>query len=163
MDLGTILKVVHALVGVLFVAGLVGRWITLGAASRAASIGDARTLLDLSGRFERIVIGSSILVLLLGVVTAIAQGRPFLGPLQAAPVDWLFVSLVLYLSIIPLVPLVFLPHGRLFEAALDEATAGGTITDRLHAAFRDPIVRAAHASELAATVTILVLMIWKPF
>jgi hypothetical protein len=39
--------------------------------------------------------------------------------------DWLFVSLVLYLSVIPPVPLVFLPRGRVFEQALVEAEAAG--------------------------------------
>ncbi len=63
------------------------------------------------------------IVLVLGMATAIAQGRPFLGPFQGAPVDWLFVSIVIYLSVIPVIPLVFLPRGKVFAAALEEATA----------------------------------------
>jgi hypothetical protein len=158
-----LLKVIHALLGVLFIAGLVGRWITLGAAARASVMRDVRTLLDLSSRFERIVIVTSSLVLVFGVATAIAQGRPFLGPIQGAPVDWLFVSLVLYLSAIPLVPLVFLPRGRLFGAELDAATEKDEVTFGLRTAFADPVVRAAHIYELVVVGTVLVLMIWKPF
>lgn len=161
--LGEVLKVVHALLGVLFIAGLIGRWITLGAAARASAVRDLRTLLDLSSRFERIVIVTSSLVLVFGVATAIAQGRPFLGPLQNAPIDWLFVSLLLYLSAIPLVPLVFLPRGRVFAAALEDATAQDAVTEPLRGAFADPTVRAAHVYELAITLTVLVLMISKPF
>lgn len=147
----------------LFLAGLVGRWITLGAAARATQIRDTQTLLGLSARFERIVIMSSGFVLLFGVATAIAQGRPFLGPLQGAPVDWLFVSLLLYLSAIPLVPLVFLPRGRVFGGALEDAIRDGTVTERLRAGFADPVVRMAHVYELGMTFTVLVLMISKPF
>jgi hypothetical protein len=163
LEPSNLLKLVHALVGVLLVAGLVGRWITLGYASRMTDVVALRQVLAVSARFERIVIGTSIAVLILGVVTAWAQGRAFLGPIQGAPIDWLFVSLLLYLSVLPLVPLVFLPKGRVFDAALDEATAKGAMTDRLRVAFHDRVVFAAHAYELGAIVVVLALMIAKPF
>ena len=161
--LGDVLKVVHALVGIWFVAGLIGRWMTLAQAARATDVGSLRTMLGLSARFERIVVVGSTIVLILGIATAIAQGRPFLGPLQGARIDWLFVALLLYLSILPLIPLVFIPRGRRFEAALHDATARGEITDALRAAFADPITRAAHVYELGAVLLVLVLMIGKPF
>lgn len=163
ISVGELLKVVHALLGVMFIAGLVGRWITLSGAAHASEIRDTRTLLNLSSRFERIVIVTSALVLVFGVLTAFVQGRPFLGPIQDAPVDWLFVSLLLYLSAILLVPLVFLPRARVFEAALEDAAAQDRVTEPLRAAFADPVVRAAHVYELAVTVVVLVLMISKPF
>jgi uncharacterized membrane protein len=144
-------------------AGLVGRWVTLAHAAHVTDIGALRQVLQVSARFERIVIIGSLAVLVLGVATAIAQGRPFLGPLQGAPVDWLFASLIVYLSAIPLVPLVFLPRGRVFDAALEEATAEGAVTPRMRTAFRDPVVFAAHVYELGAMVVVLVLMIAKPF
>jgi hypothetical protein len=61
------------------------------------------------------------------------------------------------------VPLVFLPRARVFEIALEEAAAEGVVTDRLRAAFRDPVVFAAHVYELAAVMVVFVLMIAKPF
>jgi hypothetical protein len=163
MDLGLILKVTHALVGALFMAGLVGRWITLGAAGRADDLHEIKTLLALSSRFERLVIASSVVVLVLGIATAIVQGRPFLGPLQGAGIDWLFASLVIYLSALPLVPLVFLPRGRVFEAAFAESTAAGAVTPSLRAAFADRAVLAGHVYELAVTTVVFVLMVAKPF
>jgi hypothetical protein len=163
VDPGTILKVVHAVLGVWIIAGLVGRWVTLGQAARSSDIAAVHTLLRLSDRFEWIVVRMPPVVLLLGVATAIAQGRPFLGPLQGAPVDWLFVSILIYLSIIPVIPLVFLPRGKVFAAALAEATAVGVVTPGLTAAFRDPVVFAAHVYELAVMVGVFVLMITKPF
>lgn len=163
LELAGLIKVVHALVGVLFVAGLIGRWVALREAARAQEIGQVRSMLVVSARFERIVVATSLFVLLLGLLTAVAQGRPFLGPLQGAPVDWLFVSLVIYVSAVPLVPIVFLPRGRVFDAALEEATAQGAVTEGLRTAFRDPVVYAAHAYELGVTVVVLILMIAKPF
>ena len=49
---------------------------------------------------------------------------------------------------LPLIPLVFVPRGRVFEATLAEATARGVVTPELAAAWRDPVVRAAHWYEL---------------
>jgi hypothetical protein len=163
IDAGGLLKVLHALAGVAFVSGLVGRWIVLAAAQRASSLRAVTELAAAARPFERMVIVGSAVVLILGVGTAIAQGRPFLGPLQSAPSDWLFVSVLLYLSIIPLVPLVFVPRGRTLANALEDARAGGAMTPAVTAALADPVVRAAHVYELAAVTVVLILMISKPF
>ena len=163
MDLGTTLKVAHALIGVWFMGALIARWVTLGVAARGDTIGDVRATLAVSARFERSVIVGSMLTLVAGLATAFVQGRPFLGPLQGAPVDWLFVSLVLFLSIIPVIPTIFVPKGRQFAAALDEATAAGTVTDRLRLAFHDRTVFVAHVYELVAVTIVFVLMVAKPF
>jgi hypothetical protein len=163
VDLGTILKVVHAVLGLWIVAGLIGRWTTLGQARRATDIGAVHTLLRLSDRFEWVAVRIPPVVLLLGVGTAIAQGRPFLGPFQGGSVDWLFVSIVIYLSVIPLVPLVFIPRGKVFAKVLADATESGVVTEELTARFRDPVVFAAHVYELGVIVVVFVLMITKPF
>ena len=143
-----LLKVAHAVLGVWIIAALVGRWITLGQAGRSTDVSAVHTLLGLSDRFERMVIRLPPIVLVLGIGTAIAQARPFLGPLQGASVDWLFAALLLYLSVIPAIPLIFLPKGRVFAAALAEATAQGRVTERLTAAFHDRTVFAAHVYEV---------------
>jgi hypothetical protein len=163
MEFAPVVVLVHALTGVLFIVGLIGRWIVLGAAERATTLTAMRTLTNAARPFERIVIVSSGLVLLLGVVSAIAQGRNLIGPLSGGTVDWLFVSLVLFVSNLPLVPLVFLPRGKIFDAALAEAETRGGITPGLTAAWSDPVVRGAHLYELATSTVILVLMLAKPF
>lgn len=162
-EIADLLKLVHALVGVLFMAGLIGRWVALGYASRMTELKSFRLALAVSARFERIVIGTSLFVLMLGLLTAVGQGRPFLGPIQGAPVDWLFVSLVIYLSVSFLVPLVYLPRRRIFVAALQEADRQAEVTDSLRLALNDPVVFAGRAYELGAMVVVLVLMIAKPF
>ena len=163
MTLTDLVVLAHALIAILFVAGLVGRWVVLGAAARATELPAMRTLTAAAGPFERIVIVGSILVMVFGLVAAFLQGRSVLGPLTGGSVDWLFVSVVLYLSIIPLVPLVFLPRGRVFEAALTEAESRGEVTPALRTAWADPVVRTAHVYELGAVTIVLILMLSKPF
>jgi hypothetical protein len=165
-SLAGFLKLIHALSGVLFVTGLIGRWVAMSRAEQAARAADlhaARALLGAAGVFERMVIPSSMAVLLLGLLTAWGEGVPLLGFLRGSSANWLLVSLVLYLSIIPLVPLVFLKKGRAFEAAMEESVTQGRPTAGLVAAFADPTTRAAHGYELAVVLVVLVLMIAKPF
>lgn len=163
MTVANVLVLTHALVAILFVAGLVGRWMVLAAAARATDLAAMRTLTVAAGPFERIVIVGSTLVLLLGIVAAFVTGRSVLGPLTGGSLDWLFVSVLLYLSIIPLIPLVFVPRGKVFEAELAEAERQGRVTPALGAAWADPAVRAAHIYELGAVTVILILMLSKPF
>ncbi|HEU0235742.1 MAG TPA: DUF2269 family protein [Candidatus Limnocylindrales bacterium] len=163
MTLSSVLVLAHALVAIVFIAGLIGRWVTLGAAARATDLPAVRALTRASAPFERMVTLGSMILLALGIAAAIALGRPFLGPFQGGSVDWLFVSLVVYVSVVPLVPLVFLPKGRIFAAALEAAEARGEYTPELRAAFHDPLTRAAHVYEAAAVTVVLVLMLTKPF
>jgi len=163
VTLTDVVVLAHALIGILFIAGLIGRWIVLGLAERATELPAMKTLTAAAGPFERIVIVGSMLVFLAGILAAFMEGRTVLGPLTGGTVDWLFVSVVLFLSILPLVPLVFLPRGRVFEAALVDAEGKGQVTPELRMAWRDPVVRAAHLYELAAVTLVLVLMLTKPF
>src|SRR5215208_6613096 len=115
------LRLVHAVVGILLVAGLLGRWVALHHAERAARAGDlsaVRALLSVSNVFERTVIITSQLVFILGLLTAWSVGYPLLGFLQGGSTNWLLTSLVLYIGAILLVPTVFLPRGRIFGAAI---------------------------------------------
>ena len=153
----------HALLGAVFLGGLIGRWLVLGMAERADTLARMQTLTRAARPFERIVIVGSLVVVVLGIVAAIAQGRPFLGPLQGASIDWLFVSLVLVLTVPFIVPLVFLPKGRIFEAAMADAAARDEITPELMTAWRDPVVRGAHVYELVVVTLVFLLMVLKPF
>jgi hypothetical protein len=161
--IGSAIVAVHALTGAIFLGALVGRWIVLGLAERAESLASMQVLTRAARPFERIVIIGSALVLVLGILAAIVQDRPFLGPLQGERADWLFASLLIYLSVLPLVRLVFLPRGRVFDAAMQDAVALAEVTGELARAWRDPLVRAAHLYELGAVTVVFVLMVTKPF
>jgi hypothetical protein len=105
------------------------------------------------------VIPGSVAVLVAGLLTMWAQGRSLFPP----DGKWLGVSLILFLSAIPLVPLIFVPSGKRFEAAFEDAKARGEITPELRAAYSDPKVAFARIYELGMVTTVIVLMVTKPF
>ena len=145
-------------------AGLLGRGVAQLRAERTTDIKSLQLLVELIGRFDRLmVIPASGAVFVFGLLTAWAQGLPSLGFIQGARTNWLLISLLLWIGVFALVPTVFLPRGKLFGAALDEAIDQGIVTDRLRGAFRDPVVRLAHIYEIASLVVIIFLMVTKPF
>lgn len=164
MDWSIVFKLLHVLSAFWFTAGLIGRWFTQSRSAAAADIRTVKDLGQLSGFFEnRMVIPGSMVVLGLGLLTAWAEGAPLLGFFEGSRVNWLLASILLYLSLIPIIPLIFLPRGKVFARALDEASARGQVTPALTAAFRDPVVRVAHIYELVAVGAIIILMVTKPF
>ena len=102
---------------------------------------------------------SSMLVVVAGLLTAWAQGYPWLG----LTTGWMLAALILSFGIAAMVPTIFLPSGRRFAVALEGARSAGQVTPELHAAFADPTVRAAHVAELVALAVIVALMVLKPF
>jgi uncharacterized membrane protein len=150
----------HVLIAFWFVAGLIGRDVTLAKARGTEDAHVVLELAELAGRFERMSVRpGSFAVLVLGLLAAWARHRPLAGPGSG----WLLVSLILFLSNIPLIPLVFLPRGRTFERELLAAQAGGVVTPGLSAALRDGAVQIARTYELVTLVAIVALMVAKPF
>jgi hypothetical protein len=142
------------------VAGLLGRGITIARARSAGDIGLMSHLMDLAGRFERLmVIPGSAAVVLLGLLAAWVGDVPFTGEGNW----WLLTSLLLFVAIGLLVPTVFLPRGRVFERAFEDAKARGEITAELQGALDDPAVRNARWLELIVVGIVLTLMVTKPF
>ena len=153
-------KLLHALSGFGLVAGLIGRTITVAEARRTEDLGKIDALMRAAGRFESILVQPmSFVVLVLGLITMWAQGRSLVGEGNR----WLLTSLLIYVGIGALVPLVFLPRGRRFEAAMQEATSQGQVTPALREAFADPVVAVARNVELVAILVIIALMVLKPF
>jgi hypothetical protein len=151
---------VHVAIAFWFVGGLIGRGVTLSRARSSADITEVGSLVDLAGRFERLmVIPGSMAVFLAGLLAVWAVGIPLWG----SGSGWLATSIIVFLSTIPLVPLIFLPRGKVFEAALAEARAQGRVTTELTAAFRDPAVAFARTYEAVAITVIVALMVTKPF
>jgi hypothetical protein len=143
-----------------FVAGLVGRDIVLGRARASADIGTIQTLVAASGPFERLmVIPGSFAVLLFGILTMWAEHLPLWGEGSR----WAVVSLLVFASTIPLVPLVFLPRGKVFGAAFTSAVGESRLTPELIAALHDRAVAAARWYERVAVAVVIVLMVTKPF
>jgi hypothetical protein len=150
----------HVVAAFWFVAGLLGRNLTMARARTSSDLRMLDELVALSGRFERtMVIPGSFAVVALGLLAAWVLGQPLAGSNNW----WVLVSLLLFVAIGVLVPTVFLPHGKVFEHALADARGRGEVTPELRAALRDPAVRNARSAELVGVAIIIVMMVTKPF
>ena len=147
----------HVLVAFAFVAGLVGRDITIAQARRSGELASINELLAVANRFDTIVKVGSIAVLVFGLIAMVV------GDLSLSDNGWLVASLALYVALGLLVPIVFLPRGRAFDAALADAKQRGEVTPELAEAFRDPAVALARTAELVVVAVIIGLMVLKPF
>lgn len=154
-----LLKLSHVVLAMVLAAGVAGRWVMLGRARGTDEVEIAARFAEAAAPFERMVVTSSMLVLPAGLLTAWAQGYPWLG----LTTGWMLVSLVLYLAASALVPTVFLPRGRIFDAALADARRSGAVTAELRAAFADAAVARARLFEIAGLAIIVALMVTKPF
>ena len=160
MSLTSFLVFLHVVTAFGLVAGLLGRDILLGQARGSDDIDRVDDLVSAAGPFERyLVIPGSFAVLVFGIVAWWAEELPLWGEGSR----WVTVSLILFLTFIPLVPLVFLPRGKVFEAALKGAIDAGRVTPELTAAFKDPAVAAARWYELVVVAVVILLMVTKPF
>jgi uncharacterized membrane protein len=159
MTLPVWVKLLHVVLVLGFTGGLIGRWLVLRSAARSDDVEFAHRLSEVAVPFERLVIWGSFAVPLAGLITAWAQGYSFLG----LRTGWMLVSFVLLLTTIPIVPLVFIPRGRVFATQMEAARRAGRVTEGLRAAFNDSAVAAARTYELAVVAVIVALMVLKPF
>jgi uncharacterized membrane protein len=157
-------KFLHILIAVWFVAGLIGRSVTLRFASRERNVERIEGLLNASAFFERFsVIPGWSAVLMAGVLLAWLAGYPILGSLVGRGPNWVLAAIVIWLSTLPWVPLVFLPRGKVFGAALEDSRRIGQVASSLTTAFDDPLVRAGRLYEYLAVIALIFLMVAKPF
>jgi hypothetical protein len=162
--LGQWLVLLHVISAFAFVAGLVGREVSRAYARRQEKLDPFTQLMGLSRWFERnLVMHGSHAIIIFGTATAWVRGWPLFGVLQGSSINWVFVSLLLYLTTVPLIPLIFVPRGKRLRERLTAAQAEGVITPELRAAMNDPVVRAAHIGEEVVIAVIIYLMVMKPF
>jgi len=164
MSLYLIVRFVHIAGAILFVGGLAGRQLVRSVAARAGDVQALLAITQAAGRVERIMVipGNSIVVVF-GIILALMTKAPLLGFLQGSPTNWLLISLVVLLLGGAVVPLVFVPRGKMFEKALVEAVASGKITPEVEERLHDRTVALFHTLELAAVIFVMILMVFKPF
>jgi Predicted integral membrane protein (DUF2269) len=158
--MGRLIVLLHVLVAFWFVAGFLGRNLTLLGARSSADLAQVTTLTTLAVRFDQLmVIPGSAIVFVLGLLAAWAAGVPLGG----SGSWWVTVSIVLYVLVSALVPAVFVPRRRVLETALVGAREQGVVTPGLHAAINDQVLWLARAVEVAVLAVIIALMVTKPF
>jgi uncharacterized membrane protein len=164
MSIYLLLRLLHILAAIFFVGGIFARQVVRSLISRATDVPTIVTLSSAAGRIERIlVIPGNLLVIVFGILLALVIRAPILGSIFGRYPNWLLASILILVLLFPLVPLIFLPRGKLFEAALVEASSKGEITPRLKACINDRTVRLAHIAEMIGVVLIVILMVYKPF
>jgi len=162
--LATWVVYLHVLAVFWLVSGSLGRGVTFSHANRATDLPTLRAFATLASAFELAMVRpGSLLVLVSGLIAAWLRGWPILGPLQGSPIRWVFTSLVVYLTIIPVIVFVFLPRAKVYHARLAEASAEGRITPALKAALNDPAVKWGRRYEILMIVALTWLMVTKPF
>jgi uncharacterized membrane protein len=164
MSLLLVVHFLHIASAIWFIGGVAARQIVRAHARRTEDVQRFAIMSEAAGRIEStMVIPGNIAVVVFGVILGLITGAPILGFLQGASRNWLLVSNILLLIGGVNVPLVFLPRGKLFDAALKDALAKGQITPELRAHIDDRTVRNAHILELSALATVVILMVFKPF
>lgn len=164
MNLLLVVRFLHIFSAIWFIGGILARQIVRAYARRTDDVRRFAALSEAAGRIEStMVIPGNAAVILFGVIFALMIGAPIFGFLQGASRNWLLVSNILLLIGFLNVPLIFLPRGKLFDAALVDALARGEMTPELRLRLEDPVVRAAHWYELAAMVAVVFLMVFRPF
>jgi hypothetical protein len=113
MAMPTLLRLIQILLAFWFVAGVVGRGVRMAQAARAREMPMVLAPVVLAGRFESLMVEPGTLaVVAFGLLTAGAQGWPIQGFLQGGTSNWVLVSLLLTLSMVPVVFWVMIPRGR---------------------------------------------------
>lgn len=156
--LALLLKLGHVVLAIGLVAGLLGRWILLTRGAQSDDVERAYLLSEAASPFERMVQVVSPTVVVLGLLTAWAQGYAWLGLTTA----WMLLTVLLIIPILILIPTVFVPRGRVFDSAMAAAREAGAVTPALREAWADPAVAMARRYEIGAIVVIVALMVLKP-
>jgi len=159
-----LVRFLHIASAIWFLGGILARQIVRAYAKRTDDVLRFATLSEAAGRIEStMVIPGNMAVIVFGVILGLIIKAPILGFLQGADRNWLLVSNIILLLGFMSVPLIFLPRGKLFRVALDEALAKGQMTPELRLHLNDPVVRLAHGYEFVSMVVIVYLMVFKPF
>ena len=163
MNVYLFLKLMHVLAAFWFIAGILGRQLVRTLVRSRDDVNEFADLSGVAGKFESLmVIPGNLIVIVLGVLVAWLGGWPIFGFLQGADANWLLLSNLILLGGIVIVPLVYLPRGKVFDRALQDALAAGEMTPELRALLDDPLIKWAHRGEYIGMLAIIVLMVLKP-
>lgn len=161
MNLYSLVKVLHLLAVTAVITGVVGRALIRARLVRLDDIHIVREFVDLEGHFDQwLVVRGSMVTLLTGLLLTWLGHWPLIN---AGGPSWTLVGAVLFLTTIPLVIWVYLPRGKVFRTAFQEALAQKRVTVELRAAFSDQVIRASYLYEYIMFSVVLTLMVIKPF
>jgi uncharacterized membrane protein len=164
MEFGTLLRYFHVLAAIVFVGGILARQAVRSLASHADEIERFVILSESAGRIEAwMVIPGNLAAIVLGLAYGLRIDAPILGGLQGRSENWLLVANALLLAGLLVVPLYFLPSGKRFSAVLEAARREGRMTNDLRREIDNRVTRIVHALEILLVLTVIYLMVARPF
>lgn len=159
-----LIKFLHIIAVAITIGGMFARQLVRSIARQNESINVVTTLTNVAERIDRIlVIPSSSMMVLLGIILAILQKWPIFGFLQGASQNWLLVSNLLLIVMMALIPAIFIPHNNKVVTLLQPALEEGHLTPELVEAMNARSNRIAHCAEEIIVLVVAALMVLKPF
>lgn len=158
MSTYTLLRFLHILSAIWFIAGILGRQLVMAAASKQSDLRLVAGLSQAAARFEQwMVMPGNLLVILFGVLVSLEGNWPIFGFLEGDGArNWLLASNVLLVANLILVPTLYIPRGKAFEQKLKAAIASGGDVGAVRAEMNDSLVRVAHYFEYASILLSLI-------
>jgi uncharacterized membrane protein len=159
-----VVRFFHIGSAILFIGGIFSRQVVRSLAGKAGDVHQFAAMHTAAARIEStLVIPGNMAVIGFGILYALQLKAPILGFLQGASSNWLLACNLLLVLGMLLVPLFFLPRGKKFDLALQDALAANEMTPELRHQMNDPQVKLAHSLELILLVVVVILMVFRPF
>jgi uncharacterized membrane protein len=159
-----LVRFIHIFGSIVFIGGILARQAVRMQGKKSTDIHTLAVYFLVAGKIESLmVIPGNMIVIIFGVILAILVRAPIFGFLQGSSQNWLLVTNILLIVAGLNVPLIFLPRGKIFDRLMDEALTRDEVTPELKAHLDDKVVKAAHIFEIVSLISIVILMVFKPF
>ena len=159
-----LVRFIHIFGSIVFIGGILARQAVRMQGKKSTDIHTLAVYFLVAGKIESLmVIPGNMIVIIFGVILAIMVRAPIFGFLQGSSQNWLLVTNILLIVAGLNVPLIFLPRGKIFDRLMDEALTRDEVTPELKAHLDDKVVKAAHIFEIVSLISIVILMVFKPF
>jgi uncharacterized membrane protein len=157
-------KFLHVAAVAVTIGGMFARQLVRSLAKKSDNIHETAALTRAAIRMDRgLVIPSSNIMVVMGIILAVMLKWPIFGFLQGATQNWLLVSNILLIAMMVMIAGIFIPHNKKVDALLNSALAEGKVTPKLRAALNDNTNQLAHLVEEFVILLIAALMVLKPF
>jgi len=162
--LGHFFEWVHISAAFMFLIGVGGWFLTISHAGKEKEVKSINSLVSLGIKFKNYLMFPGETILFFAGLLAAWRGEvPILGFLQGGDVNWLLVSLILFLIRIPVIMMVAVPNEKALNKTLAEALGKGQVTTELTSALSDKTAKRANIYSIATYAVIVFLMVMKPF
>lgn len=161
---GHLFEWIHISAAFMFLIGVGGWFLTISHAGKEKDVKTINSLVTLGIKFKNYLMFPGETVLFFAGLLAAWRGEvPILGFLQGGDVNWLLVSLILFIIRLPVIMLVSVPNEKALNIKLQEASGKGQMTRDLQATLTDKNAKRANIFVIGIYAVILFLMVMKPF